>query len=326
MSAPHSPPFFDAKEIYVLCPGHIVSGGPELLHQLVAELRRINRQAYIVYYPSNREWTTPPEYERYGCPVALSPPDRKDVAVIVPEVATRFLDSFNQAKRIIWWLSVNNYRGSFENMVMKKLWIKRTIDSAISSPSSVFHLFQSRYAEEFVRQRFKATGWMLSDYLADEFLTQNTYHHKLDLVAFNPTKGFRTTRRIIRQAPHIHFEPLIKMSRSEVRSMLASAKIYIDFGYHPGKDRIPREAAMSGCVVIVGRRGSAEYSDDVPIESMYKCPTLPWRSRDIVHLIDAVLSNYQKHYDSQHTYRTLIRREREVFTNQVRDLFGASIC
>ena len=33
-------------------------------------------------------------------------------------------------------------------------------------------------------------------------------------------------------------------------------QVYIDFGHHPGQDRLPREAVQCGCVVITGTRGS----------------------------------------------------------------------
>jgi hypothetical protein len=46
--------------------------------------------------------------------------------------------------------------------------------------------------------------------------------------------------------------------------------VYIDFGNHPGRDRIPREAAAMGCVVITNRRGSAENDVDIPIPNFLK--------------------------------------------------------
>ncbi|MCX7738527.1 MAG: hypothetical protein N2Z80_03840 [Hydrogenothermaceae bacterium] len=52
--------------------------------------------------------------------------------------------------------------------------------------------------------------------------------------------------------------------------ILKKAKVYIDFGNHTGKDRIPREAAMLECCVITGRRGIAKYREDVPIPENYK--------------------------------------------------------
>ena len=52
--------------------------------------------------------------------------------------------------------------------------------------------------------------------------------------------------------------------------MLRRARIYIDFGPHPGMDRLPREAALAGCVVITNAEGAAQYDEDVPIPGDYK--------------------------------------------------------
>lgn len=51
---------------------------------------------------------------------------------------------------------------------------------------------------------------------------------------------------------------------------MSKSKVYIDFGNHPGKDRIPREAAISGCIVITGKRGAAAFAEDVCIPETYK--------------------------------------------------------
>jgi len=61
-----------------------------------------------------------------------------------------------------------------------------------------------------------------------------------------------------------------RISPEEVTTLLHRAKIYIDFGPHPGMDRLPREAAIANCIVITNRSGAARYEEDVPIPSIYK--------------------------------------------------------
>lgn len=58
----------------------------------------------------------------------------------------------------------------------------------------------------------------------------------------------------MKKARELNFKPIINMTRDEVIRELQRAKVYIDFGNHPGKDRIPREAAILGCCAIVGKR------------------------------------------------------------------------
>ena len=71
-------------------------------------------------------------------------------------------------------------------------------------------------------------------------------------------------------ANDINWVPLQNMTRSELVNVMRVAKVFVDFGYHPGKDRLPRECAANGCCVITGMRGSANYFEDVPIPSKYK--------------------------------------------------------
>lgn len=35
-------------------------------------------------------------------------------------------------------------------------------------------------------------------------------------------------------------------------------------------DRIPREAALAGCIVLTNREGAANFDEDVPLPSMFK--------------------------------------------------------
>jgi hypothetical protein len=313
-------PFKDCKKIYVYCPGGSVTGGPELLHQLVSELVKNNVPASIVYYPCNRVWTTPEPYLRYECPVEREAPDNSDIAVIVPEVATDLLHHFSSALRCIWWLSVDNYRGNFENRHQAKQFIKRCFVSELKSPKETIHLCQSLYSQTFIQRRFGVVGHFLSDYLADEFLDISSPISRNDIVIYNPKKGVSTTSSIIRNGPGIRFSPIVNMTRDQVRETLRSAKVYIDFGYHPGKDRIPREAASCGCVVIVGKRGSAKNDDDVSIPSDYKFE--PWQGKQVVAQIRRVLADYPSHYYAQEPYRLRIRSEKSEFAARVRTLFG----
>ena len=57
------------KEIYVLCPAHLKTGGPELLHQLVYVLNSYGINAHIVYILDENDPNTNifiiEEYQKY---------------------------------------------------------------------------------------------------------------------------------------------------------------------------------------------------------------------------------------------------------------------
>ena len=50
----------------------------------------------------------------------------------------------------------------------------------------------------------------------------------------------------------------------------------VDLGHHPGKDRLPREAALAGCVTVVGRAGAAVFADEVAafVETFVRAPAV----------------------------------------------------
>ncbi|WP_216074700.1 hypothetical protein, partial [Acinetobacter baumannii] len=99
------------------------------------------------------------------------------------------------------------------------------------------------------------------------------------------------------------------------------AKVYIDFGEHPGKDRLPREAAMMGTVVVVGMRGAAAFDEDVTLPPAYKLAIDDRLPAAFGTLIDAVMADFATHQTAQRRYRHIIEAEREVFAQQVRDVF-----
>ncbi len=321
MTSSRKSPFIGVNEFYVFCPGGVVTGGPELLHQLVAEMIALGIDAKISYYPVGRPFETPDEYRRYDCPVSHTVPDRCDIGVIFPEVATDLLPAFFQARTAVWWLSVDNYFGR----LFSRRYVKNRLGAAVGRyPRQLkyaIHLFQSKYAENFLKKNLKLDGFMLTDYLSDELRLVATSSDKNNSVVYNPRKDNFTKHALKRFAPHICFLPIENMTRRDVRNALESAKIYVDFGPHPGKDRMPREAALAGCVVITGQRGSAANDEDVPLQIPYKI-SKPWlKMHQIITLINEINNNYLTHFRRQEEFRAAILNERKTFTKQVRDLF-----
>ena len=183
-----------------------------------------------------------------------------------------------------------------------------------------FYIFQSRYAFE----HFKALNpkYYLSDYLNQSFLKiQTDLSQKKNIVAYNPKKGFSFTKKIISSAKDIKFIPLINMTREEVIKTLQRAKVYIDFGNHPGKDRIPREAAILGCCVITGKRGSAAFFEDVPIPDEYKFEDKEENIPKIIDKIKDCFKNFEERYKDFEYYREVIRNEPQKFIEDLKKIF-----
>lgn len=97
---------------------------------------------------------------------------------------------------------------------------------------------------------------------------------------------------------------------------LQMAKLYVDFGRHPGKDRIPREAASCGCMVVTNREGSAAYDGDVPIPNEYKLAE-PFDYDMINELLKKFISEYETRFSDFDNYREIIKGEKAKFSDDV---------
>ena len=338
---------FPQTKIYVACPAGAVTGGPELLHQLVHNLRATGINAYIFYHPVV-EKPKPLAYEKYDAPYVFNIADEEDNVLIIPEIFPfiNFLKSYKRVRKVIWWLSVNNFfssylistwRGKFlyligrlsginGEIIAERLSQRQKLKGFLNLKNIDLHMVQSFYAFNFLR----ASGVdekkivYLSDYLNDEFLIYNFEEsgiQKENIVLYNPKKGFEFTKKIIEYGRDINFVPIINMSRREVIETMKKAKVYIDFGNHPGKDRMPREAAMLGCCVITGKRGSAAFFEDVPIKEEYKFEDKEENIPAIVSRIRECIENYEEKIKDFEDYRKWILYEKERFINDMKNIF-----
>lgn len=334
------------NKIYVICPAHIQTGGPELLHQLVYVLTNLNQNAYIVYTGiTDRTYKIINDYTCYVHDYLLPTEiiDETNNIIIVPETNIYIASNYIKCKKAIWWLSVDNFfltyysiQSSLKYKSLNSKWILKDIIHNIKqiilhrqkylSPTSSFckkfdfHFCQSHYAYEFCKRNKYKNIYMLTDYINTDFEYQ-VNSAKENIILYNPQKGLYFTNKIINRAPQFTFVPIQNMSRTEVIDKLAHAKIYIDFGNHPGKDRLPREACLANCIIITGKKGSAAYYEDVPIPIKYKFNQQNSDIAKIIALLEMVLNNYEAYIKDFHTYQDTIRKEKDVFISQVKNIF-----
>lgn len=118
----------------------------------------------------------------------------------------------------------------------------------------------------------------------------------------------------------VEWIPLQGFSREEMSDIMLKAKVYVDFGNHPGKDRIPREAAISGCCIVTGKDGSAFYQKDVNIPEEYKFDKTDDNIPQIVHTIYRLINNYDGSIDEFDEYRCQIEHEEKYFYEQIKSI------
>lgn len=323
------------KNIYIYCLAGVKSGGPELLHQLSYQLKNFGFDCSMVYYGKKDEIeSTNPEFLKYN-PVEIMESeviDKETSLVIVPETSIFHLNKFKKVKKAIWWLSVDNYtqwatpKGRYKAFGALKVFTHPflMINAYKTVKSADYHLCQSYYSKIYVEQKQKINSdrvFMLSDYISDNYLKDVNNQHKEDIVAFFPRKGYAITKKLMEQGKDITWVPIQNMTSEQVQSLLLRCKVYIDFGHFPGKDRVPREAAMCKCCVITGKYGASYYSEDLPILEKYKFERPVDDADKILKLIHECLKNYEINSKDFDSYRKVIRREKDVFVNQVKELF-----
>lgn len=207
---------------------------------------------------------------------------------------------------------------------------KDMLKSALLDQNDIWHLNQSYYSMDYCKRIHIAPQKIkyLSDYINADFIkkaAETDYSRKEDIILYNPNKGFQITKKIIEQASDLQWIPLVGLSRSEMIALLQRSKLYIDFGNHPGKDRIPREAAICGCCVITGKRGAAAYRKDVPIPEQYKFEDDDTAIPAIVDEIHDILQNYDRKIQDFSEYRKFIQSEELQFAKDVKSVFDEII-
>ena len=313
-------------KILVCCPGSTVPGGPELMHQLVNELRELNHEAYICYSPFEGKHDCPDAYKEYNAP-QMRVSDEEGDLIILPEITTCFVMKIKRARVAIWWLSVDNYfRGCGESWVKDSFAKVKTLFRdrlPLICLRQCLHFTQSAYARNFLSRAF-IPSMMLTDYLNLIHLKakDGSICPKNNIIAYNPKKGASKTKAIIAANLNVNFVPIQGMTRDEVLTLLSTAKIYMDFGHHPGKDRLPREAAMAGCCIITGIQGSARNDEDVPIPSVYKLDDDCIPGGGFRSLVESIFNDFEQHNANFKEYRATIRNEPTAFRHQLDDIFG----
>ena len=316
--------FPPTREVYCVCPAGVQTGGPEALHQLCDEINRSPHSvsAFMLYVRSNGRTVThafyakkPTAYRQlYDAPVVTTETTNplrdgdSDQLLIWPECWTdemlEYLRGPEPCPCAIWWLSVNNNTGKFQE------WHRKDI----------LHLYQSEYAREYITKKKAKYTYRMTEYIS---LPPSPGEERTIDVLYNPLKGIHYTDAIRKRSGSlINFRPIgsgldgrDRVSPEEVRQMLKRAKVYIDFGPHPGMDRLPREAALAGCCVVTNREGAAQYQQDVPLPSRYKIQAF---AVDAIHrLLLDLLDNFDERSKDFDEYREWIRGQRKRMTESV---------
>jgi len=329
----------ESIKIYLACPSGIHTGGPECLHQLAYKLRQYGYDTIMWYYDFHdyKGIIVNPVYKHYNLPARkfLDICKNSKGYCIIPE-AVNLKNSIKELKSngitpIIWWLSVVFYHGA--NGLNFPTPDEIDHDTAgLKNMPDVVHLVHSAYCNWFVRERIRIPEnkniYYINDYLRDEYLADEKELNlssvkRFPIVLFNPKKGIEFTKKIYDYAKNkfelgeVIWVPVINMSPTQIVMFFRMARLYIDFGFHPGMDHLPREAGACGCCIITNKQGSAAFYDDVPLPDEYKFNDKEDDIPVIVSMIGEIINNYDKHIVKFASYRDFVRSQKRKFETDI---------
>lgn len=340
--------------IYIVIP-NIVTGGPEALHQLGLELKKkFNVRVY--YWPIfNNNFL----YRKYKIKFTNKIDDNKKNIIICAEHFTQlnFISKFKDIQKICWWLSVDNFLTSYIfnqkhkfiksliktplnfvkvlNFFTLGLFGNPTVDEYLLFLSNFMnlkknkyisqfkiHLTQSHYSLIFLNKKRIFNSMSISDYTNNDYFIKIDNNIKKNIICYNPSKRMNYANKIIKICKNIKFIPLKNLSKKDIIETLKISKIYIDFGNHPGKDRIPREAAMLNNCILTNKKGSAKYYEDLKIPSEFKFKENLLNLYKIKNKINYIIENFEKEIVKFNQYKEKIKNEKNIFKTEIKNLIN----
>lgn len=264
---------------------------------------------------------TPVPYRNYNCPHAPSLPSRlPNELIIYPECWTHLIDSYPMCQTAIYWLSVDNNHGKFKQFHRKDIlhlyqcyYAKNYLLSHLTPPENILEMTEYVSPSRFPNESAVEGGFRDLDVIYNP----SKGVHYTDEIRARSEEGYKrggsssTTRSssYLPTAPVVgssandntnkpttsslntkmKFRPIgegiggrQRITPEEVTSLLLRSKVYIDFGQHPGMDRLPREAALCGCIIVTNGEGAAGFSKDYPIPEEYRVRKF---DTDVIHTI-----------------------------------------
>jgi len=347
--------------IYIMAPANVDTGGPKDLHQLGYELKNLGKKVYMFYFPEDQSNPVNNNYKIYNLPFVNKVDDSEKNILIIPEINTtlQLSKKYQNIQKVLWWLSLDFFfiskfhdnhtkffrsiikipfnivnlfnkltRNFFGNLSLPKylkfIYLIYPFSNTVKINEISINLSQSEYQQKILKSK-KVNSILLKDYIREEYFNaakEISIENKKNIICYNPKKSSNFMKKIIEENSNFKFIPLVGYSLNEIIKILSESKIYMDFGFHPGVDHLPREAAILKNCIITNKEGSAYYSEAVPINKEYKFDEKRKNIILIRNKINNVFHNFDTELDNFETYRKILQDEKNIFKKQVVEIFN----
>ena len=225
-----------------------------------------------------------------------------------------YLPFFENAKKMICWLSVGNVHCFDRSRTCKDLINKKCLYLM-----DCFHTSQAPWVHKTL-QSWGVSAWILNDYISLWYILANKETKCTNTIAYYPTKGGDLARLFISKYLQYEYIKIAGLDNMGMIHALDQAMIYIDFGNFPGKDRIPREALLRDCIIFIHNAGCATDYESFPIDDYFRFSDDDVINGTLQKKIDDAVCNYNKFYNKQSTMRNLLYQEHEEFKENVKKI------
>ncbi len=345
-------------KIYVMAPTNTFTGGPELLHQLAYNLKKVfKNDSSMFYLPDLDSRVVHRNFTKFKLNYSNYIKDDPENILIIPEhyMFLKHTLKYKKIKKVLWWLSIDNFYGykfryDFNKFLRSIIKIPFNLIKLFNRATNYYfgmltyynylkfiykpvdlkkikeleqidmHLTQSIYAFKYLKDIFKNIKY-LSDFQRSVILKNrnNNLRYKKNLICYS-----NKSNEFIDKIKNITKLKMIKLSGyndKQIINIFKKTKLYLDFGHHPGKDRMPREAVLFDNCIITNKRGSAKNKYDIPINSKYKYNENLNNLKKIKIQILNIFENYKKELKNFSYYKKKILKEKSNFDKDLKKIF-----
>lgn len=175
---------------------------------------------------------------------------------------------------------------------------------------------QSYYGQGFIKSQLGRDSFKITDYPRPMPSVSHLAKQR-NVVAFNGAKGKWKLQELQPLLPDVEFRAIEGMNYEQVCEALAQASLYVELGHLPGRDRLPREAALAGTPTVMLARGAGFCWKDFPIGEKYRIPyTVDW-AQVMAPVIREALTDPSEITTTQTSFREWVEGEKARYERAI---------
>lgn len=196
-------------------------------------------------------------------------------------------------------------------------------------PQDTIHLYPTEYAKDYLTfaKIPEKNQIEVTDYISKEFLNIKNKtiddSKKENLISFYAHKSNDFTKIVLQNLKNKYnyqFLALENYSTEELIDIFCRSKVFLDFSYFPGKNKMHREASVCRNIILTSNFGAARSKKDVNIKDEYKF----FISEDSLLVVEDkirdCIENFDKYIVDFDEHREEAFKEKETFDKNIKVL------